>query len=77
MLIVSQARIRVDRRGRVAVEGLLRPYETRIRQFIADLGLRRGTIRYRRGRYQFSRRIGPRARQRLLNFLHNECPLPG
>ncbi len=75
MLLLSKARIRIDRRGRVTVEGLLKPYETRIRQFIGELGLRGATVRYRGGRYRFSRSIGPSLRQRLRNFLHNECPL--
>jgi len=75
MLLLSKARIRIDRRGGVRVEGLLQPYAVRIRQFIADLGLRDATIRYRFGRYVFSRGLDPAVCQRLRNFLHNECPL--
>jgi hypothetical protein len=75
MLILSQAKIAVDRNGGVRVEGLLEPYAARITEFAAELGLRNATIRYRNRAYVFSRNIDDSTRQRLRNFLVNCCPI--
>jgi hypothetical protein len=75
MLILSDAKIDVRGPDDVRVEGRLEPHGARIAHFIAELGLRSGTIRHRSGRYLFSRDIDPATQQRLRNFLMNECPL--
>lgn len=75
MLFLSRAKISVDAHGRVRVEGLLEEYAARVADFIADLGLRNATVRFRNGRYVFSRGIDEATQQRLRNFLVNRCPL--
>lgn len=75
MLILSQAKVTVDGNGEIAVEGMLTPHRARIVAFLRDLGLRGMTIRYRGGRYLFSRSIDAGTQQRLRNFLVNECPV--
>jgi len=75
MLILSTAKVTVKQPGEVSVEGKLARYATRISQFIDEIGLRHATIRLRFERYVFSRNIDPPTRQRLRNFLVNECPL--
>ena len=75
MLVFSDAKITVRPSGAIRVEGILIGHRAKIIQFIGELGLSRGTIRLRSGRYVFSRHIDPGTRQRLRNFLVNECPL--
>ncbi len=75
MLILSRARVRVDGRGNVAVEGDWEQYTVRIAQFFSDLGLRRVTVKHRFGRFVFSGDLTPSLRQRIRNFMTNECPL--
>ncbi len=75
MLIVSRAKISIRGVGRADVEGGLAPHTGKIVGFLQDLGLKSGTIRHRFGRYVFSREIDRSARQRLRNFLVNECPM--
>ena len=75
MLILSKAKVTIREAERPRVEGLLEPYRAKIATFVADLGLASGTIRYRYGKFVFSRNIDPAIRQRLLNFFVNECPL--
>lgn len=75
MLFLSRAKIRVDVQGRVRVEGLLEQYTARIADFVAELGLRNATVRFRNGHYVFSRGIDEVTQQRLRNFLVNRCPL--
>lgn len=73
MLILSQAKITVRATGDVRVEGLLEPHATKIKHFVADLQLEHVTVRYRWGHFVFSSGMEPGTRQRLLNFLVNEC----
>lgn len=75
MLILSDARITVKGRGKIAVEGGWAPHGRKIAAFIADVGLERGTVSHRFGSCVFSRHIPDGVRQRLRNFLVNECPL--
>ena len=74
MLIFSTARITV-RGGDIRVEGVWKRYAARIRRFLRDLPLEGAVIRYRFGRFVFSRSVRPSDRQRIRNFLGNECPL--
>jgi len=71
----AQARIRVGRHGQVAVSGDWKRYTARIADFVSELGLRRASITYYRGRYRFSRNVDPSTQQRLRNFLVNRCPI--
>ncbi|MBE7463348.1 MAG: hypothetical protein HS116_07575 [Planctomycetes bacterium] len=73
MLIFSQAKVTVRGPGEVRVEGLLEPHAIKIKHFVGELALERATIRYRWGRWLFSGVEDPGTRQRLLNFLVNEC----
>ena len=66
----------VRKPGDVRVEGSLERYTIRIGQVLEEIGLEQGSIHLRFGRFAFSRNIDPRTRQRLRNFLVNECPLP-
>ncbi len=75
MLFLSQAKITVRAPGDVRVEGLLEPHAIKIKHFVADLQLERMTVRYRWGRFVFPSGMEPGTRQRLLNFLVNECPM--
>jgi hypothetical protein len=75
MLILSDAKIAIRGPDHVRVEGRLEPHAAKIAHFIAELGLQRGTVRHRSGRYLFSRHFDPATEQRLRNFLMNECPL--
>ena len=77
MLILSKALVSIDRQGRVRVEGALERHAAKIRTLAAEAGLRGATIRHLFGRYVFSRAVRPEMRQRLRNFLLNECPLGG
>lgn len=76
MLILSKAKITV-RGGDVRVEGGWSRYAARIRALLDDLGVREGVVRYRFSAFRFSRHIPATLRQRIRNFLVNECPLRG
>lgn len=75
MLIVSDAEIAVREPGDVRVEGRLVRHRARVVDFLTHLGLAHAAIHHRFGRYVFSRNIDPPVRQRLRNFLINECPV--
>lgn len=75
MLLFSRAGITLGRAGRIELEGAARACRARLAPFFAELGLERGRIRYRLGRWRFSRHFDAETRQRILNFLVNECPM--
>lgn len=76
MLLFAEAKVTVDRRGRVSVSGSLERHRARIATFIGELGLRRVSVSLRKGKYRFRGSLDGRMEQRLRNFLVNECPLP-
>ena len=71
MLILSQAKISVNTHGGVKLEGVFKQHASRVIEFIVSLGLRKATIRYRHGRFLFSRNVDPATQQRVRNFLLN------
>ncbi len=73
MLFLSEAKISIRSPSDVYVEGGWKRYETSIVHFLQDLGLSKGTIRLRFGRYVFSSSVDPEVHQQLRNFLVNEC----
>jgi len=73
--LFSRARITLQRAGRVSLEGAIERYRGRLAPFFAELGCERGRIIHRFGQWRFSRHFDPDMRQRILNFLVNECPL--
>lgn len=75
MLILSQAVVVSDEAGDVTVEGKLEPHAAKIRRFFTEADLGRMTVRYRFGRFVFSGNLDETTRQRVLNFLVNECPM--
>lgn len=75
MLFLSDAKITIREPGNIQVEGKLKPYKVRINHFLTDLGLEHTTIKLRFGKYIFSNHITPETRQRILNFLFNQCPI--
>jgi len=75
VLILSRAKITIRAAGDVRVEGLWQPYATRIADFIAEMGLAHGVVRFRNGRCVFSADIDDAMRQRIRNYLTNLCPL--
>lgn len=74
VLVLSTAKITVREEGQVRVEGWLKRYSARIEAFVEELGLRHVTIHHRSGRFRFSRGIDVGTRQKIRNFLVNECP---
>ena len=77
MLILSKAKITVRGPDDVRVEGQWSHCAARIRGAMMEMGVGRGTIRYRFGRIVFSGDIDGEKRQRIRNFLVNSCPLRG
>ncbi len=77
MLILSDAKITLRASGEIRFEGRFVPHAARISRFLRELGLGRGTIRRRWGRFVFSREFDESTRQRLRNFFHSECPMKG
>lgn len=75
MLILSDAMIKVLSPGSIRVEGKFVPHRVRILHFVQDLGLARGTVRRRFGRFVFSREFDESLQQRFRNFIAAECPL--
>ena len=75
MLIFSDAKLTILKPGTVRFEGKFIPHRVRILNFVTELGLARGTIRRRFGRFIFSRDLDESTRQRLRNFFAAECPL--
>jgi hypothetical protein len=81
MLVFSDAKITLRPAAapgdppRVRVEGRLSPYEPRIEEFFRELGVRKGTVRLRGGRWIFSGEFGEFTAQRVRNFLQAECPV--
>ena len=74
MLVFSKSRITVTPRSGVTVEGSWERYAARIRTFLKDLPVEQGSIRLLWGRVRFSRHFDAGLRQRIRNFLVNECP---
>jgi len=74
MLILSQAKITIRNGSDLTIEGFLASHHAKISNAIMELGITKGTIRYRSGRYLFSASIDPERQQQLRNFLFNECP---
>jgi hypothetical protein len=76
-VIFSQAKIVVSDSGRVRVTGHWSKYSARISDFLSDLAVTAITVRYRGGRYHFSKGVDQRTQQRIRNYLLNECPVRG
>ena len=74
MLLFSEAKITVRRSVVTKVEGAWKPYHFKIREWLPKLCLGRATVSLRGGRIHFSSGISPDNKQRLRNFLFNECP---
>lgn len=76
MFLFAEARVTVDRRGRVTVSGTLERHRAKIVTFIGELGLRKVSVSLRKGKYRFRGSLDGRMEQRIRNFLVNECALP-
>ena len=74
MLLFAKAKIKVNKAGQVTVRGSWEKYRARIVQFIDELGLTGVTITLSGSNYRFSSSLDSSTRQRLRNFLINECP---
>lgn len=76
MFFISEAKVTVDRRGRVSVSGSLERHRARIVTFMGEVGLRKVRVSLRKGKYRIRGSLDGRTEQRIRNFLINECPLP-
>lgn len=73
MLILSRAKITLRPEKPIRIEGDWARHKIRIRQWMEDLPVKRGSISLRFGKIVFSSEFPKSLRQRVRNFLVNEC----